>query len=80
MSITNLDGGMAAAKVQSAATELAEWIEGKATLWNDCHGSVTGDYERQFTLTIEADAAQKIALAAQLNALVFLAEQQVSRG
>ncbi len=55
-----------------ALAELDAWLSGDKSHWNDCHGAVTGDYERQFTLTIEADNAQKIALAAKVNALTAL--------
>lgn len=58
--------------LNAALDELDEWIKGNATFWNQLHGSVTGDYENQILNTQNADNAQKIALAAKVNALVAL--------
>lgn len=55
-----------------AVMELEEWIRGERTNWNELHGSVTGDYDNQIVNTALADAAQKNALAAKVNALTAL--------
>lgn len=55
-----------------ALAELDLWIAGDKSYWNQLHGSETGDYENQIVNTFNADNAQKIALAAKVNALSVL--------
>jgi hypothetical protein len=59
-------------QLNAALNELNEWIAGDVSNWNDVHGSVTGDYENQAVSTANADNAQKIALAAKVNALTLM--------
>lgn len=58
--------------LNAALDELEGWISGERTYWNELHGSVTGDYANQIVHTANADNAQKIALAARVNALIAL--------
>lgn len=62
----------ARAELIAALDELNDWIAGSATFHNRLHGSVTGDYEHQEINIANADNAQKIALAAKVNALTVL--------
>jgi len=61
-------------QLNEALSELDEWIKGNRTNWNRMHGSETGDYENQIVNTQNADNAQKIALAAKVNALVLIVQ------
>lgn len=63
---------MISSEMEETIAELDDFLTGKQTFWNKCHGSVTGDCENQMRLTFETDNAHIIGLAAKLNALVFL--------
>jgi len=62
-------------ELSEALAELERWLDGGHSWANKCHGSVTGDYEGQATLTIQTDNAHKIALAAKVNALIHFARE-----
>jgi hypothetical protein len=64
-------------QLEAALAELELWTSGKASLTNSVHGDVTGDYEHQALHAIEADNAQKIALAATVNGLAALLSKEI---